>query len=310
MLGKREDLRQPDNRSYPGDDWQEELERIYQLYQKRRPWTSNFKNFIEKELGIQIGQGVVDSKLDRKFRTEEKYLELLEIFNKKQARLASEVVGEDTSFSLSNSKLEATNTSTTVGDSQPSFFITPDKLQEQIGASQYEKLIAETFALIEGDKPSKPQESSPRPSINRRNEPLVEATVESTANLQVVLPAKDQEERSDSETPIDSSATDQLATPNGQNGFLSAQLNTLTADDEQPKLQRAPSFDLLTDTDLAGFLFQQPDYRRLRSPSRPGPTAPRADRLRRRLPLEQPNCLPNTPVLCGSSCSMLLLVIK
>lgn len=265
MLGKREDLRQTENGSYSGDDWKEELERIYQLYQKRRPWTSNFKSFIEKELSIQIGQGVVDSKLDGKFRTEEKYIELLEIFNKKQARLASEVVGEETSFSLSNSKLEATNTSTTVGDSQPNFFITPDKLQEQVGTSQYEKLTAETFALFESEKPSKPYESSPpRPSVNRRNEPLAEPAVESTANLQLVVPAHDQEERSDSETPIESSATEQLATPNGQNGFLSAQLNTLAADDDQPKLQRAPSFDLLTDTDLAGFLFQQPDYRRLR----------------------------------------------
>ena len=262
MLGKREEIRQNETHSIVEEDWREELERIHQLYQKRRPWTSNFKTFVEKQLGIQIGQGVVDSKLDGKFRVEAKYTELLDIFNKKQARLASEVVGEDGNFSQSNSKLDATNTSTAVGDSQPGFFITPDKLQEQMGPSQYEKLLAETFATLNTE--SKPQPSSAPASPKRRNEQTEETVQEAATNLHLEIPTEDKDGHSESDTPMADSGSEELATlPMPATAEQAAHSNGFATDDHQPKLHRLDSFDLLTDTDLEGFLFQKEDYSRL-----------------------------------------------
>lgn len=284
MLGKREDLKLNDNNSKVGEDWREELERIHQLYQKRRPWTSNFKTFVEKQLGIQIGQGVVDSKLDRKFRVEAKYTELLDIFNKKQARLASEVVGEDSNFSQSNSKLDATNTSTAVGDSQPGFFITPDKLQEQMGHSQYEKLLAETFATLNTE--SKPQPPSATASPKRRNEQTEQATQEAATDLHLEIPTEDKDGHSESEMPMADSGSEELATlPMPGAAELTAHMNGFASDQEQPKLHRLDSFDLLTDTDLEGFLFQKEDYSRLISPSRTSTPTTRARRLQCLVPL-------------------------
>lgn len=262
MLGKREVLKSNESRSNLAEVWREELERIHQLYQKRRPWTSNFKTFVEKELGIQIGQGIVDSKLDRKFRVEAKYTELLDIFNKKQARLASEVVGEESNFSQSNSKHDVTNTSTAVGDSQPGFYITPDKLQEQMGPLQYERLLAETFATLNNE--SKVKVASATASPKRRNEQLEQAT-----DLHLEIPTEDKDGHSESELPMgDSGSEESAALPMPDAALLTAHVNGFADHLEQPKLHRLDSFDLLTDTDLEGFLFQKEDYRKLFSPSR------------------------------------------
>jgi hypothetical protein len=307
MLGKRVDVQNDAGAGSSSDDWREGLDRIHQLYQKRRPWTSNFKVFLEKELSITIGQSIVNSNKDTHLKSDGKYIELLDLFNKKQARLASEVVGEELPESHFNAKLDITNASTTVEDIQTQFFITPTKLEDSFGPNQYEMLLAQTMASItnkaevetssikmvderrsflpsHSDKPPEQpdlhdltQATAPGKNISAANfklelpleTPEVEATHpkgpmlleedESQSSLKISHDNLEASEVDPSEAGGERLLPDIFST--GRPG--AQQLARPDPEESISSFKRIDSFDLLTDTDLEGFIFEKEDYRKL-----------------------------------------------
>lgn len=263
MLGKREEGSVLPGGKEFSQDSQEELDRIYQLHQKRRPWTTNFKVFLEKELGMQIGQGLVHTNSEEKFEKDVKFKELLELFNKKQARLASEVVGEENNTSSSNNKLDITNASTAAEDSQNGFFVTPVKQDDDIGLSQYEKLLAATINSLAHPEPAEAPLPETEAKDERRNaaEMEVEAAKQAT-DLQLELPVDRQSAVSESLGWQEEQESSELAdVQQGDNQLFVPELQLPEPVVEQTaRFKRISSFDMLTDTDLEGFIFEKEDY--------------------------------------------------
>lgn len=263
MLGKREESSKIRGVKEFSQESKEELDRIYQLHQKRRPWTTNFKVFLEKELGLQIGQGLVDSKDDERFEMEPKYKELLELFNKKQARLASEVVGEDNTQSVSNTKLDITNASTVAEDSQNGFFVTPVKPEDRVGLSQYEKLLAETMNSIVNSQAREAHPAADQTSDERRNDMKMEVEpIKIGNNLQFEIPVELPSPASESMGWQEEQPNDQIdeAHQEGSRLFVSDLQIAEPSTEEINRFKRMSSFDMLSDTDLEGFIFEKEDY--------------------------------------------------